>query len=80
MRSAALPRFSSKIPGFISYVILSVLPGKQSFIFEQAGVVKSHLLAQKCFFIAWVCIFSYVLFGSVLGLRSSKFGQGYAES
>jgi len=23
MRSAALPRFSSKIPGFISYVILS---------------------------------------------------------
>jgi len=23
MRSAALPRFSSKIPGFISYMILS---------------------------------------------------------
>jgi|GEM_PF-3467708 len=23
MRSAALPRFSSKIPGFISYVLLS---------------------------------------------------------
>jgi len=25
MRSAALPRFSSKIPGFISYVILRAL-------------------------------------------------------
>jgi len=24
MRSAALPRFSSKIPGFISYVILTI--------------------------------------------------------
>jgi len=26
MRSAALPRFSSKIPGFISYVLLSYFP------------------------------------------------------
>jgi len=25
MRSAAMPRFSSKIPGFISYVILSLV-------------------------------------------------------
>jgi len=28
MRSAALPRFSSKIPGFISYVTLSRKRGK----------------------------------------------------